>query len=117
MEKPNKNLPIMSLILLELCYLAWGLFLAIYLPILNYLIPRKMEILGLRFSFPISIYAVAVGLLYLLSAVFMARRRPISFKLSTAANVLGIIFLVPIVMGLISFVLLNRPEIKEQFKK
>ncbi len=117
MKSIIETLKAVTLIALESCYLVWGLFLAIYLPILNYLAPQTSSIFGIKLPVSMSIYAVVVGFLYLLSAVFMVRRRPVSFKLSIAANVLGIPLLVPIVIGLISFVLLNRPEIKEQFKK
>lgn len=103
-----------SLIAMEACYLLWGIFLSVFLPLLNYLAPRKITLLGIEFSF--SIYMVIVGMLYLMSAVFIIRRRPFGLKLAVVANVLGIPFLVPIVIGLTSFVLFNRPEIKEQFK-
>ena len=114
-KKINETLKDVALVAIELCYLVWGIFLAVYLPLLNYLAPAEISILGIRFSS--SIYALIVGLLYLMSAVFILRRRPFGLKLAIAANVLGIPFLVPIVIGLISFVLFNRPEIKEQFKK
>ena len=104
-----------ALILLELCYLVWGIFLAVFLLILGFLTSAKVSMLGIEFS--ASIYGGLVGLLYLLSAVFIARRRPVGLKLAIVANILGIPFLVPIIIGLISFVLFNRPEIKDQFKK
>ncbi|MBU2541631.1 MAG: hypothetical protein KJ593_06990 [Candidatus Omnitrophica bacterium] len=115
MKKINELLKDASFIGLELCYLVWGAFLAVFLPVLNYLGPNVVAIFGIKI--PFSIYVVIVGLLYLFSAVFLVRRRPFGLKLAIAANVLGIPLLVPIVLGLISFVLLNRPEIKEQFKK
>jgi hypothetical protein len=116
MKKSVEVFEDVTLVGIELLYLLWGLFLAIYLPLLNYLSGRTaLIILGIRF--PYSIYALIVGSLYLLSAVFLTRRRPVGMKLAFAANILGIPFIVPIVLGLISFVLLNRPEIKAKFKK
>ncbi len=115
MKKIGEFLKDISFVGLEACYLVWGAFLAVFLPILNYLGPNQVMLFGIKISF--SIYVVIVGLLYLFSAAFLARRRPVGLKLAIIANVLGIPLLVPIVLGLISFVLLNRPEIKEQFKK
>jgi hypothetical protein len=118
MAKANESLKTVVFIAIELCYLAWGTVLAIYLPILTYLASRDVVVLGVSVPFVLyAIYIVIVGLLYLLSVIFMARRRPVSFKLAAAANILGIPLLVPVVIGLISIVVLNRPEIKEQFKK
>lgn len=115
MKKVNEVFEDISLISMELIYLIWGLFLAVYLPIMSIL--RGRDVICSTLKFPVSIYAVIVGLLYLISALFIVRRRPVGFKVAIIANILGIPFLVPIVIGVISFVLFNRPEVKAQFKK
>jgi hypothetical protein len=99
---------------IELSYLIWGIFCIFAFPFMNYAAPCN-SLMG-RIRFPISAYSIAVGILYLISLYFISRRKLIGLKLAIIANTLGILLLIPILLGLESLFYFIRPEIREQFK-
>ena len=113
MKKINDTLNSLGFIATKLSYLLWGIFLLIPFPIMNYYVPSN-SFIG-RIRFPLSIYAGVIGLLYLISFLYLSKRKSIGLKIAIIPNILGIPFLMPILLGIMSLYYFTRPKIKGQF--
>lgn len=117
MENMEKELSFgekLFLNLVEFYYISGGIVLSIGLPFINYLAPHN-SLIG-RIRFPISLYAILIGSFYLVTGLYIARRKRIGLKLALIVNIMGIPLIFPITIGLVSLIFF-RANIKKQFKE
>jgi hypothetical protein len=104
----------LCIVTLEIAYALWGLFFGMCIPFATYVAPAN-SFLG-KTAFFVSVYSLTIGIFYIMSVYFMAKRKYAGVKLALLTNILGIPFLMPIALGVFSFYFFTRPQVKSQFK-